>query len=274
MPKASRYGGASVGGQFLVDQKVLPNTDFQLAGTQSDLQVDGNVNVGGNLTLSGSGLDRRIGIAHIASNFTTASTSYVDVTGATLSITIPTPANFELVAWLPLLIEEAIGGQTAVTSGSRTSGVVTMNSTAHGLKRDQLAQVTVADTTYNGIYVVQSVPTANQFLYNQTGLGDDAASGTGVVGVAGNPGAGADLRLVRGSNVVVTADSTPRATVGNQVMSFYLRAPIPAPIYTPTAGTTETFKLQVKSTHATSDVSVFVDFAGLNNVAYLEALRA
>lgn len=264
MPHASRHTGAT--------GATVPQADQYL--TDTDLVVVGDAVVRGNLDLRGSGLERRIGIAHIASNFTTASTSYVDITGASLTITVPTPANLEVVCWLPVLIEEAIAGATAVTSGSRTSGVVTMNSTAHGLTTGRIASVSVADATYNGNYVVASVPTANQFTYAQAALGDDAASGTGLVAPAGNPGAGADIRLVVGASTVIQADSTLRAVTANQAQSFWMRAPLPCSTYTPVAGQQVTFKLQMKSTHATSDASIFVDFAGPQNIAYLEALRA
>lgn len=279
----------SVWGRRLTGPKVDPSTlsyatvpagggPYQWKAIEDDppaaLAPSGLAAHAADLSLHGGG--QRLGIAHIAANFTTASTSFVDIPGSSLTVTIPSTGKLVLAAWLPLLIEEAIAGQASVSSGSRTSGVTTMNtSAAHGFTPGQIVVVNVADTTYNGAFVVASTPSSTQFTYAQTGVANDAASGTGTVGLINNPGGGADVQLVYGAgNSIITADSTPRADIGNQAFSFWLRAPLPAPIYTPPPSTSVTFKLQMRSTHATSDASVFVDFIGLKNVAYLEALTA
>lgn len=274
MARNTRSGGATAAGVAIPDRQLLvPNTDVTLTGT-SNLTVPGDLNVVGDVNVTG-GVMRRIGYAGIASNFTTASTTYTDITGGSLTVTIPDSGNLLLVAWLPLLVEEAIAGQAAVASGARSSGTVTMNtSAAHGFTTGEIVTVTVADTTYNGTYVV-TVTDADTFTYSQSALGNDASSGTGVAGKTGNVGGGADIRLVTGAGpTVITADSTPRAQFANQPMSFFLRAELPASTHTPTPGTEVTYKLQAKSTHATSDLSVFVDFAGPQNVAYLAAWAA
>lgn len=139
-------------------------------------------------SLHGGG--RRLAIAHLAANFTTASITYVDIPGATCTFTVPANGKFVAEAWLPLLVEEA----------ARTG----------------------------------------------------------------------DIRMVFGAvPSIITAD-TVRSAAANQAMSFHLRAALPAPIWTPTASSTQTVKLQMKTSVATSDLSVFVDFAGLQNLAYLE----
>jgi hypothetical protein len=258
-------GGTTAAGNATRDQQPITGVDLDLVG---DMVVRGN------LTLRGSGLDRRIGIAHADANQTVSATSYTDLTGLTLTITVPPTGEFELVGSLPLLIEEAIAGQAAVASGARSSGTVTMNtSAAHGFTTGEIVTVTVADTTYNGTYVV-TVTDADTFTYSQSALGNDASSGVGVAGKAGNPGAGADIALTLADNTVITTDSTPRAVTGNQVMSFFIRAPIPCSTHAPAAGTEVTYKLRMRTTHATSDASTFVTFVGPVNIAYLEALSA
>jgi hypothetical protein len=73
---------------------------------------------------------RRLGIAHLA-NQLTASTSFVDLPGATLTLTNPTPATFDLILDLPVSIE---------TSGQYGEFQILAGSTVIGVRRTQLAQ--------------------------------------------------------------------------------------------------------------------------------------
>jgi hypothetical protein len=73
--------------------------------------------------------------------------------------------------------------QTAITSISRTSIVVTVNQTAHGYMNGSAVAVVGADTAFNGQFVVTSVAapvapstTSDSFSYNQ--LGSDATAAT------------------------------------------------------------------------------------------------
>lgn len=67
----------------------------------------------------------------------------------------------------------------AISSGSRTDDVVTINtSTDHLLKPGDLVLVDVTDATYDGQFTVLDTPTATQFTYAQTAA-DDASAGTG-----------------------------------------------------------------------------------------------
>lgn len=133
---------------------------------------------------------RRLAVAHVAANFTTASTSYVDIPGATCTFTVPDNGKLVAEAWLPLLVEES---------------------------------------ARNG-----------------------------------------DIRMVYGATPSLITADTVRSATTNQAMSFHLRAALPAPIWTPAPGSVQTVKLQMKTSIASSDLSVFVDFAGLQNLAYLE----
>ncbi len=76
-------------------------------------------------------------------------------------------------------------------------------------------------------------------------------------------GQGAEMRIVGGATPTqIDWDFTPRATVAGQVFKQFLRARVPCPTFTPTPGTSVTFKGQVRTIVATSDVSIVVDFGG------------
>jgi hypothetical protein len=66
--------------------------------------------------------------------------------------------------------------QTAITSISRATNVVTVNQTAHGYLNGSAVAIVGADTSFNGQFVVTTVVTADQFQYNQ--LGSDATATT------------------------------------------------------------------------------------------------
>lgn len=69
----------------------------------------------------------------------------------------------------------------AVSAGSRTSELTTLTvPSGHRLWAGQVVRVTVADTTYNGWFPIESV-TATTITYRQSGIADDPSSGTGIV---------------------------------------------------------------------------------------------
>lgn len=131
-----------------------------------------------NTTLHGGG--QRIFAANVSANFTTASTTFVDLPGATATFTVPS-RPFAVFAQIPVFVEEA----------------------------------------------------------NQDG----------------------DVQILAGSTVVTAAKIPRQAIAGpSNTMAFGFQAPLP--VWNPTAGTSVTVKVQLKSSVATSDLTVFVDFAG------------
>lgn len=63
-----------------------------------------------------------------------------------------------------------------------------------------------------------------------------------------------------------------RATVAGQSFKQWLSARIPAPTWTPTVGATKTVAMQIRTTVATSDVAVIVDFGGPFQLCQMQAV--
>lgn len=81
----------------------------------------------------------------------------------------------------------------------------------------------------------------------------------------------ADVQMVLGTTTVITADTVKSVSSG-QAMSFHLRARLPSNTQsTVTAGSSYTYKLQMRTSQTSNDNSVFVSFIGPANVAYLQA---
>jgi hypothetical protein len=123
---------------------------------------------------------QRIFAANVDANFTTASTSFVDLPGATATFTVP-DRPFAVFLQLPVFVEEA----------------------------------------------------------NQ----------------------GGDIQILTGSTVVTAAAINRQSIAGpSNTMAFGFQAPLP--VWNPTPGTSVTVKVQMKSSVATSDLTVFVNFGG------------
>lgn len=169
----------TTGGPYRWDEIL---TDAPATVTDSALSVHAS-----ETDLHGGG--QELAYAGISTNFSTSSTSYVDITG--LSVVVVAPSRpYVLETWMPLLIEEA--GRTV------------------------------------------------------------------------------DVQMVLGTTTVITANSVKSVSSG-QAVPFHLRARLPANVQTPTAGSSYTYKLQIKTSQTSSDASVFVSFIGPVNVAYLQA---
>lgn len=179
IPSSFEYGTVpSSGGPYRWDQIL---TDAPASVTDSALSAHA-----GSITLHGGG--QELAFAGLSANFTTSSTSYVDITG--LSITFTAPSRpFVIEAWMSLLVEEA--GRTT------------------------------------------------------------------------------DIQMLQGTTVI-TADSV-KSVSSNQAMSFHMRARLPTNVQTPTAGSSYTYRLQMKSSQTSNDSSIFVNFISPINVAYLQA---
>jgi hypothetical protein len=73
--------------------------------------------------------------------------------------------------------------------------------------------------------------------------------------------ASGDIQILAGSTVVTAAAINRQTIAGpSNTMAFGFQAPLP--IWNPTPGTSVTVKVQMKSSVATSDLTVFVDFGG------------
>ena len=174
----------SGGGKAKVDYVTVPTTagpyDIGDILTQPPgaLTPSGLAAHAADTALHGGG--QRIFAANVSANFTTASTSFVDLPGATATFTVP-DRPFAVFAQIPVFVEEA----------------------------------------------------------NQ----------------------GGDLQLLAGSTVV-TAAAIPRQSIAgpSNTMAFGSQAPLP--VWNPTPGSNVTVKVQMKSSVATSDLTVFVDFGG------------
>lgn len=218
-------------------------------------------------TLHGGG--QMLAYADRSTSFTTSSASPTDVTGLTITFTVPTvPYVVECGAFC--LLEEGIAGQATVSSGVRTSGVVTMTTAAsHGFTVGQVVTPAVADVTYNGSYAIASVPTVTSFTYAQSALGNDAAAGTGFVGpVAGAGGAGS-LLITLSNNTVIGQDGV-RAQTNNDLRFLNRRVPVPNWFHIPTAGTSITYKVRANTSVASSDLTLIATLFA-NDAPYIMA---
>jgi hypothetical protein len=219
-----------------------------------------------NALLHGGG--QLLGYADRATSFPVTSTSPTDVTGLTITFVVP-PGPFVLECGAFCLVEEGIAGAAAVTSGSRTSGVSTLNTAAaHGLTAGQVAVINVQDTTYNGAFAL-ATGSGTTLTYAQTGVANDAASGTGTVGSAASPGGGGTLILALSDNTVIGQDGT-RARVSNDLAFVSRRVVLPNWFHTPTPGATVTYKVRANTSHVTSDFTLLATLFA-NDAPYISA---
>jgi hypothetical protein len=84
-------------------------------------------------------------------------------------------------------------------------------------------------------------------------------------------GADSSVQIVNGSTVLVA--DTFRAPGANTGDLLQLKARIPYSIHTPAPGSTQTYKVQIASSTTVSLTTVFVDFAGRVNPAFIRAYR-
>ena len=139
-------------------------------GIQGDMNVQGNVAIQGTITFGGAG---------------------TTVSAANLSVTDPLVfvgnANTADIVDLGLVVEYATTVSTitkTVSNKALTSNVATLTTSAtHGFAVGDYVVVSSVDATFNGTYVVASVPTATTFTYAKTATNvtSAAASGSAVV---------------------------------------------------------------------------------------------
>jgi hypothetical protein len=84
-------------------------------------------------------------------------------------------------------------------------------------------------------------------------------------------GANSTVQLVTGSTVLVS--DTFKAPAANDGAGLYMRQRFPSSMHTAAPGTQVTYKAQLKSAFTTSTATVFVDFAGRINPAFIRAYR-
>ena len=139
-------------------------------GVQGDMNVQGNVAIQGTITFGGAG---------------------TTVSAANLSVTDPLVfvgnANSADIVDLGLVVEYATTVSTitkTVSNKALTSNVATLTTSAtHGFAVGDYVVVSSVDATFNGTYVVASVPTTTTFTYAKTAsnVTSAAASGSAVV---------------------------------------------------------------------------------------------
>jgi hypothetical protein len=139
-------------------------------GIQGDMNVQGNVAIQGTITFGGAG---------------------TTVSAANLSVTDPLVfvgnANSADIVDLGLVVEYATTVSTitkTVSNKALTSNVATITTSAtHGFAVGDYVVVSGVDATFNGTYVVASVPTTTTFTYAKTAsnVTSAAASGSAVV---------------------------------------------------------------------------------------------
>ena len=139
-------------------------------GIQGDMNVQGSVAIQGTITFGGAG---------------------TTVSAANLSVTDPLVfvgnANSADIVDLGLVVEYATTVSTitkTVSNKALTSNVATLTTSAtHGFAVGDYVVVSSVDATFNGTYVVASVPTTTTFTYAKTAsnVTSAAASGSAVV---------------------------------------------------------------------------------------------
>lgn len=260
IPSSFEYGTVpTTGGPYRWDQIL---TDAPASITASGLSVHAS-----STSLHGGG--QRLGYADRSTSFTTSSPTPTDVTGLTITFTVPSvPYVVECASFC--ILEEGIAGQATVSSGVRNSGVSTLTTAAaHGFTVGQIVTVNVADTTYNGSYAVASTPTTTSLTYAQSALGNDAAAGTGFVGpVAGAGGAGSIL-ITLSDNTVIGQDGV-RAQTNNDLRFLNRRVVVPNWFHTPTAGSSITYKVRANTSVASSDLTLIATLFA-NDAPYIMA---
>lgn len=188
MGKATRHTAPTAAGVTPRHSDVLlPNDDVLVGG---DLTIRGDLRIVGSADEDLHGGGQLLFKADVGANFVTASTSFVDLTGANSgTFTIP-DGPFAIEAQVPLTIEEA------------------------------------------------------------------------------NQGAEAQILVVTAGTLIAWT-FVPKQSAAGQIFTCQFKAVMPSLMWAPTPGTTATVKVVLKTTAATSDVTVFVTFGAPLNTCQL-----
>lgn len=164
------------------------------------------------LTLSG-GTNNGRGIKVAA----TASSGTLIHTGSS------TATHFDEV-WLYAQLNNPFSAALAVSNKALTSNVATITtSAAHGLFVGDTVKITGVDTTFNGTWVIATVPSTTTFTYTRTAANVTSASASGSVYPAATA-ASQNVRLTIQFGGVTAVDDDITYTMTNQ-NGLYLIAP-------------------------------------------------
>ena len=171
-------------------------------GIQGDMNVQGSVAIQGTITFGGAG---------------------TTVSAANLSVTDPLVfvgnANSADIVDLGLVVEYAttVGTITkTVSNKALTSNVATLTTSAtHGFAVGDYVVVSSVDATFNGTYVVASVPTTTTFTYAKTATNVSSAAASGSAVVSSKRRFGGMVRDASDGTIKLFEDATtkPASTV-------------------------------------------------------------
>ena len=171
-------------------------------GISGDMNVQGNVAIQGTITFGGAG---------------------TTVSAANLSVTDPLVfvgnANSADIVDLGLVVEYATTVSTitkTVSNKALTSNVATLTTSAtHGFAVGDYVVVSSVDATFNGTYLVASVPTTTTFTYAKTATNVTSAVATGSAVVSSKRRFGGMVRDASDGVIKLFEDATtkPASTV-------------------------------------------------------------
>jgi hypothetical protein len=84
-------------------------------------------------------------------------------------------------------------------------------------------------------------------------------------------GVQAAVQIVNGSTVMIS--DAFRAAAANDGVGLYLRQRFPSSMHSPAPGSLQTYRVQFKSSTTATAISIFVDFGGRVNPAYIRGVR-
>lgn len=186
MPRTTRHTPPTAPGGVTRTEEYQPNANQVIGG---NLRVRGDLELVGAADQSIHGGGQRIFNANVGANITTASTSFVDIPGATGTFTVPS-RPFVVEGQFPITIEEA----------------------------------------------------------NRS----------------------AEVRIMAGSTMIAWTFAGPFPTAG-ATFTCQFKAHVPSLTWAPVANTEVTVRATLKTSIASSDASIIVDFAGPFNIAQLSA---
>jgi hypothetical protein len=161
--------------------------------------------------LSGSTDGRAIKVAQTAS------------TGTTIHTASSTTTVFDEV-WLYAQLNNPFSAALTVSNKALTSNVATITtSAAHGLFVGDTVKITGVDTTFNGTWVITTVPSTTTFTYARTASNVTSAASSGSVYI-GTTAASQAVRLTIQWGSTTSPDDEIRYTVANE-NGLYLIVP-------------------------------------------------
>ena len=168
-------------------------------GIQGDLNIEGDVDIQGTITFGGAG--------------TTVETANLSVTDPLLFVGKDNAADISDLGFIGEYSSTVSTITKTVSNKALTSNVATLTTSAtHGFAVGDYVVVSGVDATFNGTYLVASVPTTTTFTYAKTNANVTSAVATGSAVVSSNRRFSGVVRDASDGVVKAFKDATTKPT--------------------------------------------------------------